>query len=137
MKKWNLSRKETNDLYPHQILQKYANTLTEQTEGVLSGQVTQSVTNDRFGLPHIVYSFHVFLAKIKQSYRLFEIEQIKETTYPVNLKVFFYTGMEDYNNIKSSNLLEKKLDSLIISNSVNLILSHFINLSELKEEDVD
>ncbi len=135
MKEWKLDPKKTNEGYPNVILQKYANSLTTQTDGILSGQVTESISNDTFGLPHIIYAFHVYLAKIKQSYRLFEVEQIKETVYPVNLKVFFYTGMEEHNNIKTSTLLEKKLDSLIISPGVSLIINHFINLSSLKDEE--
>lgn len=135
MKEWKLDVNKSNEKYPHQILQEYANSLTEQTKGVLAGQVTESISNDSFGLPHIIYAFHVYLAKIKQSYRLFEIEQIKETVYPVNLKVFFYTGIEEFNNIKTSSMLEKKLDSLIVSPGVSLIINHFINLSDLKKED--
>lgn len=121
------------EFYPDQILQKYADSLTRQTKGDLSGQVNNVIINDGMGLPHIVYALLVYLAKIKQSYRLFEIEQIKETVYPVNLKVFFYTGMQEFNNLPTPKELEDCLDNLVSSPGVSMLITHFLKLSDLKD----
>ena len=136
MKEWNLNKK-IDDNYPHVLLQKYADGLTTQTDGTLSGHVTETIYNDSFGLPHISYSLHICLARIKQSYRLFEVEQLRETVYPVKLKIFFYTGAEEFNGLQNVKELETKLDELVSSPGVSMLINHFLNLSNLKDEDED
>lgn len=134
MKEWSFNKKREEN-YPHVLLQKYADSLTELTDGTLSGQVTETIYNDSFGRPHISYALHVFLARIKQSYRLFEVEQLSETVYPVKLKVLFYTGTEEFNGLKDAGELEIKLDDLVTSPGVSMLISHFLNISNLRNDN--
>jgi hypothetical protein len=135
MKEWKLDKKKPIEVYPNMLLQKYANSLTKQTKGVLSGQVTEAISYDSIELPHFVYALHIYLSKIKQSFRLIEVVQLKETVYPVNVRVFFYTGVEEHNNLQTPKDLEDKLDALVISPGVSMLITHFLNLSQLKSEE--
>jgi hypothetical protein len=132
MKNWNIPTIEKDILYPHELLQKYADSLIKETKGVLAGQVTEKIENDFGNNARIVYALYIYLAKLKQSYRLFEIEQIESDVYPVNLKVFYYTGSTEYPNL-DSNALEERLDLLIASAPIGNLISHFLRMSELKE----
>lgn len=133
-KKWNIPTQSKNLKYPDKILQEFADALAIETENVLVGQVTESISYDSYDRPKIFYALHVYITKLKQSYRLFEVEQIGEKPYPVNLNVVFYTGSEVFDNLKDANALEKKLAEVAKNSLIGNLLAHFINLSELKEE---
>lgn len=133
MKNWKLPTHQQVK-YPFEVLQEYADSLIKITNGLLAGQVTEAIINDPEERPKIYYALHIYLTKIKQSYRLFEIEQITEYAYPVNLKVIFYTGAQEIPDLKSDKDLEQTLDGLISSPGVSNLIGHFLRLSELKEE---
>lgn len=132
--KWNIPTNTENLKYPDKILQEFANALATETNRVLVGQVTESISYDSYDRPRIFYALQVFITKLKQSYRLFEIEQVGENPYPVNLKVVFYTGSEIFDNLKDADTLNTKLNDLAQDKLVGNLLAHFINLSELKDE---
>ena len=135
MTSWNKTEIETGIQYPHELLQKYADSLNKETSGVLGGQVVEKIENEISNKAQIIYAFYVYLANLKQSYRLFEVEQIGAGVYPVNLNVFYYTGKEEFPNITDSDSLERQLDELIASKKVGALISHFIRLSELKDAE--
>ena len=134
MKKWNIPKNTENVKYPNKILQEFADALASETNNVLVGQVNESISYDSSDRPKILYALRVYITKLKQSYRLFEVEQVGENTYPVNLKVVFYTGSEVFDNLKDADTLNTKLNSASQNILVGNLLAHFINLSELKEE---
>jgi hypothetical protein len=132
-KKWNIPANAENLKYPDKILQEFADALAAETNNVLVGQVTESISYDSYDRPKIFYALQVFITKLKQSYRLLEVEQIGENPYPVNLKVVFYTGSEVFDNLKDADTLNVKLDEIAQNKLVGNLLAHFINLSELKK----
>lgn len=132
-KKWNIPTNPENLKYPDKILQEFADALAAETNNVLVGQVTESISYDSYDRPKIFYALQVFITKLKQSYRLLEVEQIGENPYPVNLKVVFYTGSEVFDNLKDADTLNVKLDEIAQNKLVGNLLAHFINLSELKK----
>lgn len=133
-KKWNIPTNTENVKYPDKILQEFADALAIETNNVLVGQVTESISYDSYDRPKIFYALHVYITKLKQSYRLFEVEQVGENPYPVNLKVVFYTGSEVFDNLKDADVLNTKLNDVAQDKLVGNLLAHFINLSELKDE---
>ena len=132
-KKWNIPTIVENLKYPDNILQEFADALAAETDNTLGGQVTEAISYDAYDRPKIYYALHVYITKLKQSYRLFEVEQIGENPYPVNLKVVFYKGSEVFDNLKDADALNKKLDEVAQNKSIGDLLAHFINLSELKD----
>ena len=132
-KKWNIPTIVENLKYPDKILQEFADALAAETDNTLGGQVTEAISYDAYDRPKIYYALHVYITKLKQSYRLFEVEQVGENPYPVNLKVVFYKGSEVFDNLKDADALNKKLDEVAQNKSIGDLLAHFINLSELKD----
>ena len=132
-KKWNIPTIVENLKYPDKILQEFADALAAETDNTLGGQVTEAISYDAYDRPKIYYALHVYITKLKQSYRLFEVEQVGENPYPVNLKVVFYRGSEVFDNLKDADALNKKLDEVAQNKSIGDLLAHFINLSELKD----
>lgn len=134
MKKWNIPPSGQNQKHPIDILQEFADALHIDSNQKLTGQVTEQISYDSEDRPKLFYALHVYVNKLRQSYRLFEIEQITENVYPVNLKVILYSGTENYDNISTPKSLEVKLSELSNNLMVGNLLAHFIRLSELKEE---
>ena len=132
MKKWNLTSEVIEQRFPDEILQDYADSLAHETNRELIGQVTETITYDSESRPKLIYSLYVYIDKLKQSYRLFEIEQIGEDAYPVNLKIIHYTGSEFVPNIPTPKILEDQLDTWIQSKLVGNLISYLIRLSERK-----
>ncbi len=129
--KWYIPTNTENLKHPDEILQEYADALAVETKNILSGQVTEQISYDSYSRPKIFYALHVYITKLKQSYRLFEVEQIGENPYPVNLKVVFYTGSEVF-KLKDADALSAKLNEVAQDKLVGNLLAHFINLSQLK-----
>jgi hypothetical protein len=134
IKKWKIQQGDENLKYPAEILQEFANALAKETDRVLVGQVTESISYDSQDRPKLYYALHVYITKLKQSYRLLEVEQISETPYPVNLKVILYTGSQDFLSLKNAKTLENKIGEITQNKLVGNLLSHFINLSNLKND---
>lgn len=133
MKKWNIPKDFVNLKYPDEILQEFADALTRDTNNTLLGQVTETISYDSNDRPKIYYSLHVYISKLKQTYRLFEIEQTEDKPYPVNLKIILYSSSNIYDNLKDAKSLNDKLDELAKDINVGNLLAHFIRLSEIKE----
>jgi hypothetical protein len=134
MKRWNIPTDTENVKYPDKILQDFADALATETNNVLVGQVTESISYDSYDRPKMFYMLNVYITRLKQSYRLFEVEQVGENPYPVNLKVVFYTGLKVFDNLESAEALDKKLNDVAQDKLVGNTLAHFINLSNLKDE---
>ena len=134
MKKWNIPTISEDLRYPNEILQEFADALATDTQNALIGQVTESISYNSYDRPKIIYALHVYITKLKQSYRLLEIEQIEDKPYPVNLKVVLYTGSQVFDNLKDAKALNDKLDDVAKDELIGNLLAHFIRLSGLKEE---
>lgn len=134
MIKWNIPTISQDLRYPDKILQEFADALATDTNNALTGQVTESISYDSYDRPKIYYALHVYITRLKQSYRLLEIEQTEDTPYPVNLKVVLYTGSQVFDKLKDAKALNTKLDEVAKDPLVGNLLAHFIRLSELKEE---
>ncbi|MDD5508431.1 MAG: hypothetical protein PHD25_08910 [Bacteroidales bacterium] len=134
MKKWVIPTIPEDLRYPDEILQEFADALATDTRNALTGQVTESISYDSYERPKIYYALHVYITKLKQSYRLLEIEQIEDKPYPVNLKIVLYTGSQVFDNLKDAKALNDKLDEIAKNSLVGNLLAHFIRLSELKED---
>ena len=78
----------------------------------------------------------IYIIKLKQFYRLIDIEQQSEENYPVTLRVYYYTKTDVKDNL-SEKTLETTLDDLIQSKMIGMVLNHLINLGELKDDDIN
>jgi len=135
MKKWKIPLISQDLRCPDQILQEFADALAIDTNNILVGQVAELISYDSYDRPKLYYILDIYITKLKQSYKLIEVEQIGDSPYPINLKVVFYTGSEIFENIKDSEALTNKLEEIANNTLVGNLLAHLIRLSELKEEE--
>lgn len=133
MAKWQIPTEKINLKFPQEILQEYASDLTNQTQEKLQGQVKEDITYLQNDSPRITHTLLVYILRLKQHYRLFELTQSSENPYPVSLTAFYYTGSEIFDNLTSPTVLDQRLSNLVTSAKVGNILAHFLRLSELSE----
>jgi hypothetical protein len=137
MAKWIIPTEASSIRFPNEILQEYANELTRETKEKLQASVKESISYLQNDSPRLTYTFLIYISRLKQHYKLFELVQSSENPYPVTLTVYYYTGSEIFDNLISPVELDKKLATLVATSKVTNILGHFLRLSELTEISVD
>ena len=80
------------------------------------------------------HSLQINIKKLNHLYKFIEVEQVGEDKYPVNLKVFFYSGIVGKDNISDSQALRDTISDIIGSKNTGALLRHLIDMGELKIE---
>lgn len=120
---WNITKVISVKL-PSEILKKYADDLTEESDGKLTARCDIKIVDTNY--------IHTYLFVNKM--RLIETHECIDT-YPMSLYLNTYNGLVSIkHNIKTPEELEKEMENLISSEKVSNILRHLLRVYEIENK---
>lgn len=125
--------------YPYEILLRYAQLLTKDTNGRITGTITETTIptkNDQgFEFDRMVYALYLVVPLLRNSsYRLIEIEHTTFLPYPVNVKFYGQapTNVISADDIQDDNELKTHLEELIKHPLTKMLIGHIYSMIEIK-----
>lgn len=126
--------------YPYEILMRYAQLLTKDTDGRITGTITETTVptkNDQgFEFDRMIYALYLVVPSLRNaSYRLIEIEHINFLPYPVNVKLYGQVAPNviSFDNIQGEKELARHLEELIKHPLTKMLIGHIFNMIEIKK----
>lgn len=126
--------------YPAEILMRYAQKLTSDTDGRIEGVVTETSIPTKhaqgFEYDRMVFALYLVVPYLKNtSYRLIEVEHLTFAPYPVNIKLFGQVSPNviSVDNIQDENDFQLTLEELIKNNLTKMLIGHIYTMIDIKK----